>query len=452
MKDLAGIKNLYFLGIGGIGMSALARYFAARGILVRGYDKTPSVLTAELEKEGMVLHYQDDPAMVAPDTGMVVYTPAIPAHLQEFIRAKELGLPMMKRSEVLGMITRGHKTVAVAGTHGKTSVSSMITHILVSAGFPVTGLIGGISKNYRTNYISRGEEGIMVVEADEYDRSFLHLSPDIALISSMDADHMDIYSTYGQLLGSFQAFARKVRPGGRLVARQGTLDMLPSDLNVTEYGLGPEPEFGTEKIYVRAGRYHFTLRLQGEILREIITSVPGRHNIENGVAAATVCHILGVSKEDICRGLESYAGVARRFDVRFASREHVYIDDYAHHPKEITAFLEAVRELYPGQAVTGIFQPHLFSRTRDFAEGFARALESLDNIFLMEIYPAREQPIPGVSSDLIAGYIRNQHKLVVTRKDLLDKIGHDPPGLLVTMGAGDIDQIVEPIEKIYREL
>lgn len=448
----ANIKKLYFLGIGGIGMSALARYFASSGIRIAGYDRSPSDLTRELISEGMEIHFEDDPGAIDPQTDMAIYTPAVPEDMNEFRQIRRLSIPLSKRAEVLGMITAGKKTIAIAGTHGKTSISSLIAHALNQAGIPMTALIGGISKNYRSNYITNsGNQGIFIVEADEFDRSFLHLHPDIAVITSMDPDHLDIYSTHASMEASFREFASQVRAGGTLVTRKGLDPGATSDVRRIVYGLDGDEDVFARKITVSQGKFHAEVHAGGRYLGTIHLSVPGRHNIENALAATAVCLETGISPDQLIRGLNTYDGVNRRFDIRVNRPGRIYIDDYAHHPKELEAFITAVRELFPGKKLTGIFQPHLYSRTRDLAEGFAKSLDLLDEVYLMDIYPAREKPISGVSSAMILSGMKRATVQLVSKDAVIHEIGLSKPEILLTMGAGDIDQLVPIIEKIYQE-
>ena len=450
MRDLDNIRKLYFLGIGGIGMSALARYFYAKGVEIKGYDKTPTSLTRQLESEGMDVHYEDDPSRIDPDTDMVIFTPAVPLELNEFNHIVRLGFPLKKRAEVLGMITAGKRVIAVAGTHGKTSVSSLIAHLLKEAGIPVIALIGGISKNYGTNFIAgEGADPIFVVEADEFDRSFLSLNPDVAVVSSMDADHLDIYTTHGALEDSFRQFAGRIKKGGILVAKSG-LDLNPSagSRKIT-YGLEGNEEITAGMIRVSGGKHSFEIIRMGKTVGMLSLGIPGRHNIENALAAYAVSREIGIAPDKLLHGLSTYQGVNRRFDIRVKLQDKVYIDDYAHHPRELQAFISAVREILPGRKITGIFQPHLYSRTRDFAEGFARSLDLLDEVFLMDIYPAREEPLEGVSSAMILSRMKCPMKAIASREEIIRKIESTKPEILLTMGAGDIDQLVPVIEKIY---
>jgi UDP-N-acetylmuramate--alanine ligase len=443
--NLDNIRKIYFLGIGGIGMSALARYFHSRGIQVAGYDKTQSELTGELMKEGMMIHFEDDPASVPADIDLVIYTPAIPKSLNEFVFMNQSGIPMLKRSEVTGLITENKKTIAIAGTHGKTSISSLVAHILYHAGFPVTALIGGISKNYLTNFITSGKDEIMVVEADEYDRSFLQLFPDIAVISAMDPDHLDIYGTSVAMDLSFNDFAGNLKPEGTMIIRDGLKISLKEDIVKINYSVNGNAEIQAKNLRIEDGMQVFDLICIGESHPSIRIQIPGRHNVENTLAAAAVCQILGVKMEMIIEGIESFTGVKRRFDVRIKHSGRVYIDDYAHHPEELKAFINAVKNLYPGEKITGLFQPHLYSRTRDFADGFAQSLDLLDEAWLLDIYPARELPIPGVSSEMILEKMAILDKKIVSKDEVPELLVSSKPFLFVTMGAGDIDLLAEPI-------
>lgn len=450
--NIAGrhIRSVYFLGIGGIGMSALARYFRMHGAKVSGYDKTPSRLTEELQSEGMEIHFLDDPSQIPGGLDLVIYTPAVPDDLREMLHIREMPLPVLKRAEVLGLITRGKNTVAIAGTHGKTTITSMAAHILMAASLPVTALLGGISKNYNSNFITSGREEIMLVEADEYDRSFLHLESDVAVISSMDADHLDIYHSRQRMLDSFARFAGQVKPDGKLILRSGLEKEMSSTEDAILYSAGDQTEFGIWDLHTQNGRQTFKIIGSGREFPQVTLAVPGRHNMENAVAAAAACIQAGCSPEQIAQGLNSYRGVRRRFDIRLEMAGRIYIDDYAHHPGELDAFIQAVRELYPGRKITGIFQPHLYSRTRDFGDGFAASLDRLDHAILLDIYPAREKPLPGVSSSMILERMKSRKAQVIGAEDLLPLLDKIRPELLLTMGAGDIDLLVEPIEKLMR--
>jgi len=442
------IRKIYFLGIGGIGMSALARYFLAKGMVIYGYDKTPSALTVELANEGMIIHFEDDLSMIPGDIDLVIYTPAVPQSLEEFKFLKESGIQMLKRAQVIGKITEGKITVAVAGTHGKTSISSLIAHILKRANFPITALIGGISKNYQSNFITTGKEEIMIVEADEYDRSFLHLHPDIAVISAMDPDHLDIYGTAGEMNHSFNEFARNIKTNGNLISRNGLQLNINSDTISVVYAADENADLSAFNLRPEKGLQFFDLIMEGHPYHDVQLQTPGKHNVENALAAIAVCRTLRLDMEEILDGIRTFTGVRRRFDVRIQQQDRVYIDDYAHHPKELEAFISAVRLLYPGKKLTGLFQPHLFSRTKDFAAGFAQSLDLLDQAWLLEIYPAREIPVKGVTSELILNLMHQKNKKLVTIPEVFEMLKAEKPGIFLTMGAGDIDLLVDPITKI----
>jgi UDP-N-acetylmuramate--alanine ligase len=446
--ELDKLRKIYFLGIGGIGMSALARFFQAKGIVIHGYDKTPSALTDELMGQGMVIHFNDDPSAIPGDVDLVIYTPAVPRELGEFRFLKESGIPMFKRSQIVGKITEGKMTVAVAGTHGKTSISSLIAHILKSADYPMTALIGGISKNYQSNFISTGKEDIMVVEADEYDRSFLYLHPDIAVISAMDPDHLDIYGTAGEMNLSFNEFARNIKLHGKLIYRKG-LQICPNpDTPRVAYAAEEDSDISAFNLRPEKGLQLFDINIGGQHYRDVQLKIPGKHNVENALAAIAVCISIGMEPGRILEAIRTFTGVRRRFEVRIQLPGRVYIDDYAHHPQELEAFISAVRLLYPGKKITGLFQPHLYSRTKDFAAGFAQSLDLLDETWLLDIYPARELPVDGVSSELILDLMHQENKKLLSRTEVLKMLQAEKPEIFLTMGAGDIDLMIEPITKI----
>jgi UDP-N-acetylmuramate--alanine ligase len=449
--ELDKIRKIYFLGIGGIGMSALARYFYSKGISCCGYDKTPTSLTSELESEGMSIHFEDDPANIPGDIDLIIYTPAIPKTLNEFRFLSNSGITMMKRAEVTGLVTTGKKTVAVAGTHGKTSISSLIAHILRQAGFPVTALIGGISKNYNSNFVTSGKEDIMVVEADEYDRSFLSLHPEIAVISAMDPDHLDIYGSAGEVVRSFNAFASNIKAGGNLIIRQGLEIDLNAAVRKTSYAVELPSDITAKNLRNDNAHQVFDIHSGTKLsCLDILMQIPGKHNVENAIAAFAVCSELEVEMSKILEGIKTFTGVKRRFDIRVRTENSIYIDDYAHHPAELEAFISAVRQIMPGKKLTGLFQPHLYTRTRDFAEGFAQSLDLLDETWLLDIYPARELPIPGVSSKMIIDLMKLQNRKLVTKPEVFNLLEARKPEVFLTMGAGDIDLLVEPIAKILQ--
>jgi UDP-N-acetylmuramate--alanine ligase len=447
--DVGGLKYVYFLGIGGIGMSALARYFKASGIEVSGYDKTSTPLTKELEAEGISIHFEENIKMIPAGIDLVIYTPAVPDDHKEYQYFIQNNIPIMKRAEVLGLLTKKLFTIAVAGTHGKTTICSMIALILNTAGKKTNAFIGGISLNFGSNLLLTPDADIVVAEADEFDRSFLRLQPDIALISAMDADHLDIYRSYEYLKESFHLFARQVREKGTLVCKN-TLDVpVKEGIKKTTYGL-TKADYFAQNIRIKFGKFIFDLSGPQCDIKEIKMQVPGRHNIENALAAAAVCSSLGITTDQIKKALESYRGVKRRFEFRIRGKDMVFIDDYAHHPEELRACIRSTRELFPGKRITGIFQPHLYSRTRDLADDFARALDELDSIILLPIYPARELPISGINSEMLLEKIKNSNKVVVSKEKLNEVVSKQNFDVLITMGAGDIDQCVESIEKLLK--
>jgi UDP-N-acetylmuramate--alanine ligase len=450
-------QNIYFLGIGGIGMSALARYFMSLGARVSGYDKTPSPLTARLEKEGMEIHYEEDISKIPSETELVIHTPAVPVNHAEYQWFLKKGIPIKKRAEVLGMIASGYKTIAVAGTHGKTTTTTMIAHMLKVAGLPFVAFPGGIPRNYGTNYLnySAGHpEGktLCVVEADEYDRSFLQLSPDFAVITSADADHLDIYGGHETLLQNFSAFTSKIKQGGSLYLKSGA-DIHPAtgnDVQVLLYGSGSGVQYSSQKIVQENGTMRFDFIYPQGIIRDLVLGVPGLFNVENAIAALAVGTTLGIGNEALKMAFSTYQGVKRRFEIIVREPDFVYIDDYAHHPEELRACISTARQLYPDRRLTGVFQPHLYSRTRDLADGFARSLELLDELLLLEIYPARELPIEGITSKFLLDKINLPVKSLVSGQELVQKIASLHPQVLLTMGAGDIDQFTDQLATIKR--
>ena len=454
--ELDNLKSVYFIGIGGIGMSSLARFFHALGKKVSGYDKTQTSLTDELVHEGIEVHFDDKGNNLNkeyPDKNscLVVYTPAIPKDHGELNFFQKNNFNVMKRSEVLGMITKNHFTIAVAGTHGKTTTSSMIAHILRSSGINCTAFLGGISKNYSSNLLlSTGKfgESTIVVEADEYDRSFLTLHPDIAVITSMDADHLDIYGDKNYMEDSYRMFAGQVKQNGLLLSRSG-LPIGKVNAAQKHYSLEGESEYSATDIVVKDHRYFFNWHGPAYEIENLSTQMPGRHNVENVAAAIAVASNLNIPREKISKGVHSYTGVKRRFDYQVESGNTVYIDDYAHHPEELRACIMSAKELYKGKKITGIFQPHLFTRTRDFAEGFGKSLSLLDELILLDIYPARELPIEGVTSKMIFDRVSIPNKTMCRKDDVLAQMKGRKVEVLLTLGAGDIDQLVDPLRKLY---
>ena len=460
MRGLSNIEGIYFLGIGGIGMSALARYFLAGGYVICGYDRTESPLTSALEDEGCIIAYEDSldslPVLFSDPEArskvMIVYTPAIPAESILLNYFKDNDYTLYKRSEILGLISRETDAIAIAGTHGKTTVSTMTAHILTTSTISCSAFLGGISKNYNTNFLL-AESRYTVMEADEFDRSFLQLSPLISVVTAIDPDHLDIYGTAELMVDAYSEFCQRVRSGGTLILNEAIITSLalPDHATVYSYGTGEQASFRAVDIKKEEGCYRFNLITPGEPVEDIILHQPGMVNIHNATAAAAAAWCAGVDHDDIRKALGSYQGVRRRFDLRYTGREIMYMDDYAHHPQEINALISAVRDFWPGKYVTGIFQPHLYSRTRDFADGFATALDRFDEVLLLTLYPAREKPILGVSSDMIAGLMKNKNVKVVTKEELLPALNDVKKGLLLTIGAGDIDRFVEPITEILRK-
>jgi len=453
--ELDEIKNVYFLGIGGIGMSALARYFHSQGKHVVGYDKTPTSLTDELIQEGIEVHFEDSIEIAQQKTKnkkqetLIVYTPAIPKDHAELNYCLSNGFTVKKRSEVLGLITNNHFTIAVAGTHGKTTTSSMIAHILRSSGVNCLAFLGGISKNYDSNLLLPADpkkETVVVVEADEYDRSFLALHPDIAVITSMDADHLDIYGDKKFMEESYRLFARQVKENGTLIYKKG-LDIGEIKAKQKQYSLSNHCDYSASEIKIENHQYFFIWNDGKNSIRRLSSQMPGRHNVENAVAAVAVARQLGVDADNIAEAIRTYSGVKRRFDYQIKRDNLVFIDDYAHHPEELRACISSVKELYPGKRITGIFQPHLFTRTRDFVDGFAKSLSLLEELILLPIYPAREKPIEGVTSKIIFDKATVVNKLMCRKEDLIRELATRKIEVLLTLGAGDIDQLVEPIKE-----
>lgn len=453
MIDFTDIKQVYFLGIGGIGMSALARYFASQGIAVSGYDRTCTELTLQLEKEGIEVHYDDSPDKLPSDLNLsdslIVYTPAVPADHQEMNTLLARGFSLHKRSEVLGIICNSQRTIAVAGTHGKTSVSTITAHILKSSKLGCAAFLGGISKNYGTNLLldDTGSQWI-VAEADEFDRSFLQLKPELAVITSMDADHLDIYGSHEKVIESFNLFAGQIKQGGVLILKKGlSLGASLSGIREFTYSITEDADFCAENIVLQDGFYQFDLKTPDFRIEKLVLNYPGLLNVENAVAASALAILAGVDQEAIRKALATYSGVKRRFDIHLKNEHFVLIDDYAHHPEELRATIQSVRDIYRGRTLTGVFQPHLFSRTKDFAPGFAQSLDLLDEIVLLDIYPARERPMEGVTSDLIFRQIKKNNKTLCTKQELPDVALKFKPGIILMMGAGDIDTFVEPVKE-----
>jgi UDP-N-acetylmuramate--alanine ligase len=467
MVDIKDIKKIYFIGVGGIGMSALARYFRFHGKDVSGYDKTPTPLTRELESEGIAVHYEEDLTLAPKDADIIVYTPAVPKDHKELLYYQQHDYTILKRSDMLGAITASSFNICVAGTHGKTTITTMIAHILRHSGYGCNAFLGGIAVNYNSNFWS-DKRNVCVVEADEYDRSFLKLSPDIAVITAMDADHLDIYGTAEAVQRAFIDFSGRLKPEGLLMSRKGLEreDELQGDHHLT-YGLqsgGPRsadpnagrrstPDVFASAITMGQGNYTFRVQTDDWLLDEIVLNMGGRHNVENATAAIGVAHRLGIADEKIRAAVEAFRGVKRRFEYIIRQPGRVFIDDYAHHPEELRALISGAKDLFHGLKCTVIFQPHLFTRTRDFADGFAESLDLADEVLLLPIYPARELPIEGVTSSLIADKMTKGKARIAGKTEVLeimkDKVSHkEGLELVITAGAGDIDTLVEPLRTI----
>lgn len=449
---MEGQKNIYFIGIGGIGMSAIARYYNAAGYAVSGYDKTPSALTQALEDEGIKIHYTDDISFIPKDkeNTTVVYTPAIPKDMGELNYVKDNGYRVIKRSRMLGEIAQGQRCMAVAGTHGKTTTSTLTSHIFTASGEGCSAFLGGISKNYGSNLLL-SRNNVIVAEADEFDRSFLQLFPEIAVITSMDADHLDIYGDEKHIREAFKAFASQV--SGTVIIKHG-LDITPEDTKaaIMTYSYdNPEADFHAE---LSEADGHFNLHFPGGMIADCTVGVPGWVNIENGVAAAAIALTYGIEQDKIKEALASFSGVKRRFDRILDEKGVVYIDDYAHHPNEIAASISSIKGYYPDARYTAIFQPHLYTRTRDFYKGFAEALSLADRVVLLDIYPAREEPIPGITSEIIFDRITAGEKVLIKKGELLDCLRNMETGdneVFITLGAGDIDRLTEPVAALLHE-
>ena len=423
-----GLNSVYFVGIGGIGMSALARYYHSQGIAVAGYDLTPSPLTKQLEGEGMAIHYEDNPSLLPAHIDTVVFTPAVPQDLKELVELRRRDIPMMKRAQALGAISKEHYTIAVSGTHGKTTTTAMVAHILKENGIDMTAFIGGIANNFNSNLVlGHTSESVLVVEADEFDRSFLQLAPNISIVNSIDADHLDIYGDRKHLVESFNQFANLTKD--IVIVKEGLDINVP---NQVSFGFGEDCDYRVDDL-------------------NLPLSIPGRHNQLNATAAFAAATELGLDAEGITKALSTFKGVKRRFDIRVRNEKHIYIDDYAHHPEEIKSCLSAIKASFPSKRVTLVFQPHLFTRTRDFMEDFANVLAMADDLILLDIYPAREKPIEGITSQALLDKISLKNKCLCPKEALLDTIAERKPELLVTMGAGNIDRFVEPLQNMISQ-
>lgn len=456
--NILNYKIYYFLGVGGIGMSALARFFNHYKKSVYGYDKTETGLTTLLQSEGIECHYREDVTNLVEilkkykkEEVLVVYTPAVPKDHQEYIYLLEKGYTILKRSEVLGEISKDFKTIAIAGTHGKTTTTTLVTHLLKTAGINCFSFMGGISKNYNTNLLlgdADDPNALFVVEADEYDRSFLTLHPQVALITSVDADHLDIYGNAEHVKEGYLLFSKLVKQNGTLIVKKN----VDNDLTLTDkrliYSLNLNTEYCADSIQIVDAELMYNIKSPVESINHVTLGISGLHNVENSIAAVAIVQQFGIMGDVIKEGLRSFSGVKRRFDYRIKRAGMVYIDDYAHHPAELAATIGSVRKLYPNKKITGIFQPHLFSRTRDFADDFAASLDLLDSCILLEIYPAREKPIDGINSQWLLDKMKIDDKKIMTKDQILETLGKTKPEVLLTMGAGDIDSLVEPLEKV----
>ncbi len=483
--ELNELKTVYFIGIGGIGMSAIARFFKSRGAEVSGYDKTPTVLSKELEAEGIPVHYEENVDLIPKQVNLVVYTPAVPPEHKELVFYRESGYKVVKRSDVLQIITASSFNICIAGTHGKTTITTMVAHLLRDSGYGCNAFLGGIAVNYGTNFWPQvptkasetqtraeasepGEKNVCVIEADEYDRSFLKLSPDIAIITAMDADHLDIYGTAEAMEQAFIDFSNKVKPGGLLVRQFGLkrgkeLSSGPTGptSRVWTYSLQNESaDVFAANIRMKNGSYSFDVHIGDKVIENITLHMGGMHNVENAVAAIAVASSLEIEEERIKAAVENFRGVKRRFEYIIKNDRLVFIDDYAHHPEELRALINGAKTLFRQKKCTVIFQPHLYSRTRDLAEGFAEVLDEADEVILLPIYPARELPIEGVNSEMILGRMQKERKRVMGKEELLEwiekkykkSINKEFGEVLITAGAGDIDMLVEPIKESLKEI
>lgn len=452
-------QNYYFLGIGGIGMSAIARFFKAKGYDVAGYDRTRSELTQQLEKEGIAIHYEDEVSLIPtlfkqPDNTLVVYTPAVPADHSERLFFERHSFKLMKRAQVLGEITRQQKGICIAGTHGKTTTSTMTAHLLKESHVDCNAFLGGISKNYTTNLLLSQKSDYVVIEADEYDRSFHQLTPYMAVVTAADPDHLDIYGTPAAFRESFEHFTSLVREGGCLIVKKG-IDLYPrvqAGVKCYTYAVDQDADFKATNIRIANGEIIFDFHTPTEEIHNVRLGVPVPVNVENGTAAMALAWLAGATAEELKAGMASFKGINRRFDIQYKSDKVVFIDDYAHHPTELKTSINSIKKVYAGRKVCGIFQPHLYTRTRDFAEGFAEALSLLDEVILLDIYPAREQPIPGVTSQIIFDRITAKKKTLCTKQELLGILEKKKDfDVLATFGAGDIDRLLPEIKQLLEK-
>jgi UDP-N-acetylmuramate--alanine ligase len=457
MENVDRFTYYYFIGVGGIGMSALARYFRCNGKTVAGYDKTETSLTKNLVEEGIQVHYDDDAELIpahfknATDQTLVVYTPAVPADHKELNWCRNNGFKLLKRAVVLGSLFREARGIAVAGTHGKTSVSTMLAHLLRQSDIPSSAFLGGISKNYATNLLLSPESEFIVAEADEFDRSFLNLWPELAVITAIDPDHLDIYGNIDEVRKAFMDFASQVKKGGFLLLKQGLTLQCPQGVNVLRYGVNSNADYAAVNLIATGEGHLFDLKTPDGLLPGFAINLAGVVNVENAVAALSLALLAGAGPDKLRKALGDFTGVKRRFDIQFNTPELTLVDDYGHHPEELKAFINAMRSRFPGRKLTGIFQPHLFSRTKDFAPEFAASLSLLDELILLDIYPAREKPLPGVTSDIIFRAVTCPEKIQCSKADLMEQLRNRKLDVLATMGAGDIDTFVEPIRQFFVE-
>ena len=452
MNPLTNIKRIYFIGIGGIGMSALARYFNTQGVIVTGYDKTPTALTADLEKEGIAIHFDDDINKIDKEATVIVYTPAIPADHSELNFFRDNGYLVVKRSDILNWITENAFTIAIAGTHGKTTTTSMTAHILRHTGFGCNAFLGGIASNYNTNFWSH-EKNVVVVEADEYDRSFLKLAPNVAVVTAVDPDHLDIYGTAEEVLKAFGQFTDKIKEGGILIQKMGTeFNVNTNNKAVFTYGYNKDKaSYHTQNLSVVDGSYHFDIVHPAGELKNVVLNMGGLHNVENATAAIGIALSLGIDEQKIKDAVASFKGVKRRFEYKVKTENKVVIDDYAHHPEELSALISGVRSLYPNEKMVLIFQPHLYSRTQDQAAGFMEVLDKADEVILLPIYPARELPIEGVTSDMLLEGMKIENKKVMSKEAMLEWAKTTSHKLIVMAGAGDIDVCINQVQDLYKK-
>lgn len=450
--DVSTLKRIYFIGIGGIGMSAIARYFRQKGVVVSGYDRTRTPLTTALEAEGMPVHYEDNIELADKDAELIIYTPAVPKDMKELVWFQQNGYSVYKRSDALQWITQAAYAITVAGTHGKTTISSMIAYLLRETGYGCNAFLGGIAVNYDSNYWS-SERNVAVVEADEYDRSFLKLHPDIAVLTSMDADHLDIYGTAEAMEDAFIQYTHNIKEGGSLLVKHGL--KRGGDLkaaNTVHYSLQNDAaDAYATNIRQQHGGYVFDMVSPRGVIENLTLNIGGMHNVENAIAAITVAQMLKIEGDAIRTALEGFRGVKRRFEYIMKTDMVVYVDDYAHHPAELAALIKSAKRLFPELRCVVAFQPHLFSRTKDHAEGFAQSLDEADEVILLDIYPARELPMEGVTSDLIAKHMANPAHTILSKEGLLDYVRTAPVELFITAGAGDIDQLITPIKEILEQ-